>query len=81
LLNLFFTILKIVYKPINDICIKCFSGHIAERMNLRYFLSGGMILVGIMTAAFGMGYFINIHNIYFFVIVQVSHILLPVVYM
>lgn len=48
-----------------------FSGHIAERMNLRYFLSGGMILVGIMTAAFGMGYFINIHNIYFFVIVQI----------
>ncbi|CAG2187413.1 SLC37A1_2 [Mytilus edulis] len=48
-----------------------FSGHIAERLNLRYFLSGGMMLVGIFTAAFGMGYFFNIHSIYFYVGIQV----------
>ncbi|XP_061188985.1 glucose-6-phosphate exchanger SLC37A2-like isoform X2 [Saccostrea echinata] len=47
------------------------SGHIAERMNLRIFLSMGMIGSGIMTAMFGMGYFWNIHTIAFYIGVQV----------
>ncbi|WAR06085.1 G6PT3-like protein [Mya arenaria] len=47
------------------------SGHIAERMNLRYFLSLGMILSGAFTAAFGFGYFWNIHTLYFYIIVQI----------
>ncbi|XP_048772848.1 glucose-6-phosphate exchanger SLC37A2-like isoform X2 [Ostrea edulis] len=47
------------------------SGHIAERMNLRYFLSLGMISSGVMTAAFGMGYFWDIHSIVFFIGVQI----------
>ncbi|KAK3101050.1 hypothetical protein FSP39_000582 [Pinctada imbricata] len=47
------------------------SGHIAERMNLRYFLSTGMVLSGIFTAAFGFGYFFNIHSIVFYIFVQI----------
>ncbi|XP_021346440.1 glucose-6-phosphate exchanger SLC37A2-like isoform X1 [Mizuhopecten yessoensis] len=48
-----------------------FSGHIAERMSLRYFLSGGMIMSGLLTAAFGMGYFWNIHNLGYYIAIQV----------
>ncbi|XP_022320041.2 glucose-6-phosphate exchanger SLC37A2-like isoform X2 [Crassostrea virginica] len=48
-----------------------FSGHIAERMNLRYFLSLGMISSGLMTVLFGMGYFWNIHSLFFFIGVQI----------
>ncbi|XP_019620948.1 PREDICTED: glucose-6-phosphate exchanger SLC37A2-like isoform X1 [Branchiostoma belcheri] len=47
-----------------------FSGHIAERSNLRYFLVLGMLSSGLMTALFGLGYYWNIHTVAFFVIVQ-----------
>lgn len=47
------------------------SGFIAERCHIRYFLSFGMILSGIFTYAFGMAYYYQIHNIYFFAIVQI----------
>lgn len=49
-----------------------FSGHVAERMNLRYFLSGGMILSAIFTVLFGMGYFWNVHFFTFFLAIQVN---------
>ncbi|XP_060592082.1 glucose-6-phosphate exchanger SLC37A2-like isoform X2 [Ruditapes philippinarum] len=48
-----------------------FSGHIAERMNLRHFLSLGMITSGILTAAFGMGYFLGIHMLWYYILVQI----------
>lgn len=48
-----------------------FSGHVAERMNLRYFLSAGMILSGVMTLMFGLGYTWGIHYIAFYIAVQV----------
>ncbi|XP_071942356.1 glucose-6-phosphate exchanger SLC37A2-like [Antedon mediterranea] len=48
-----------------------FSGHVAERMNLRYFLTGGMLLSGLFTALFGLGYFWNIHSYAYFVIIQI----------
>ncbi|KAH3700771.1 glucose-6-phosphate exchanger SLC37A2-like isoform X3 [Dreissena polymorpha] len=47
------------------------SGHIAERISLRLFMSAGMILTGVFTAAFGLGYFFNIHSFYYYVIVQI----------
>ncbi|XP_064618388.1 glucose-6-phosphate exchanger SLC37A2-like [Liolophura sinensis] len=47
------------------------SGHVAERMNLRHFLTIGMIGSGILTATFGLGYFFNIHVFAFYVIVQI----------
>lgn len=47
------------------------SGHIAERMNLRYFLTIGMIGSGFFTALFGFGRYWNIHALWFYVVVQV----------
>nr|CAB3266253.1 sugar phosphate exchanger 2 [Phallusia mammillata] len=48
-----------------------FSGMIAERVSLRYFLSIGMILCCIFTAMFGFGYFFEIHSLTFYVFAQV----------
>ncbi|KAL6054543.1 glucose-6-phosphate exchanger SLC37A2-like isoform X7, variant 2 [Balamuthia mandrillaris] len=48
-----------------------FSGHLGDRVNLRYFLSAGMILTGICTTLFGMAYLWNIHSFWYFVVVQV----------
>lgn len=39
-----------------------FSGFLAERCNLRYFLSLGMILSGIATYLFGIAFYENIHS-------------------
>ena len=56
-------------------CMCClaltFSGYVAERVNLRYFLATGMICAGASVAMFGVGYFLNIHNFYFYLIMQV----------
>ena len=51
-----------------------FSGYVAERVNLRYFLATGMICAGASVAMFGVGYFLNIHNFYFYLIMQVRAI-------
>lgn len=48
-----------------------FSGHLGDRMNLRIFLTVGMIGTGVFTSLFGAGYWANIHSIYFFFIIQV----------
>ena len=40
-------------------------------MDLRHFLTIGMILSGLLTIAFGMGYVWNIHYFAYFVTVQV----------
>ncbi|XP_072049318.1 glucose-6-phosphate exchanger SLC37A2-like isoform X2 [Amphiura filiformis] len=47
------------------------SGHIAERMDLRYFLTGGMLLSGLFTAAVGFAYFWEIHSFAYFLIIQI----------
>jgi len=46
-------------------------GHIAERTNMRYFLTAGMVLSGITTILFGYAYYWNIHVFAYFVIIQV----------
>ncbi|KAG9508955.1 Glucose-6-phosphate exchanger SLC37A2 [Fragariocoptes setiger] len=48
-----------------------FSGFLADRCNLRYFLSLGMILSGVMLYAFGMSFYFDIHSMTYFTIVQV----------
>ena len=48
------------------------SGHIAERMSLRYFLCGGMILSGVFTAAVGLAQFFSIHQYLFFISMMVG---------
>ncbi|GJX51187.1 putative glycerol-3-phosphate transporter 1, partial [Tanacetum coccineum] len=47
-----------------------FSGHIGDRMNLRIFLTIGMVGTGIFTSLFGVGYWVNIHVFYYYLIVQ-----------
>ncbi|XP_003748062.1 glucose-6-phosphate exchanger SLC37A2 [Galendromus occidentalis] len=47
------------------------SGFVAERMHLRYFLSLGLMLSGLMTYAFGIGYTLNLHSFWFYLIVQI----------
>ncbi|RWS10522.1 Sugar phosphate exchanger 2-like protein, partial [Dinothrombium tinctorium] len=47
------------------------SGFVAERCHLRYFLALGMIGSGVFTYLFGVAYYYDIHNIYYFVIVQI----------
>ena len=49
------------------------SGLLAERMDLRYFLSLGMIFSGFFTFLFGLAYFANIHSLAFFIVIQVTH--------
>ncbi|KAI3432138.1 uncharacterized protein J3R85_007529 [Psidium guajava] len=48
-----------------------FSGHLGDRMNLRIFLTVGMIGTGLFTSLFGAGYWANIHSFHFFLIMQV----------
>jgi len=47
------------------------SGHLADRMDLRQYLSLGMIGSGVFTAAFGLGYFLDIHSFAFYAIIQI----------
>lgn len=47
------------------------AGYLAERIHLRYFLSFGMIFSGIFTYLFGLAYYYNIHNLYYFIILQI----------
>jgi len=47
------------------------AGHVAERVDLRYFLTCGMTLSAIFTALFGLGYFLEIHNFLFFLMSQI----------
>jgi len=48
------------------------SGHIAERTNLRYFLTVGMCSSGLFTALFGLGRYWHIHSLSFYIGVQVN---------
>jgi OPA family glycerol-3-phosphate transporter-like MFS transporter 1/2 len=47
-----------------------FSGHLGDRMDLRIFLTVGMVGTGIFTALFGLGYWANIHIFYYYLAVQ-----------
>ncbi|XP_075436628.1 glucose-6-phosphate exchanger SLC37A1-like isoform X2 [Ascaphus truei] len=47
------------------------SGMMGERLPLRYFLSCGMVASGFFTVLFGFGYFYNIHNLSYYIIIQV----------
>ena len=47
-----------------------FAGYFAERSNIRYFLSTGLVLTGLVSIVFGLGYSFKIHQMWFFVLVQ-----------
>ncbi|KAG8198313.1 hypothetical protein JTE90_021564 [Oedothorax gibbosus] len=47
------------------------SGMVAERIDLRYYLAIGMLLSGLFTYLFGLAFYLNIHSLTFFIVVQV----------
>ncbi|KAL6530260.1 hypothetical protein OROHE_014613 [Orobanche hederae] len=47
-----------------------FSGHVGDRMDLRIFLTIGMLGTGLFTSLFGVGYWANIHFFYYYLVVQ-----------
>ncbi|NXX41416.1 G6PT3 protein, partial [Tricholaema leucomelas] len=49
------------------------SGIFGERLPLRYYLSGGMVLSGLFTLLFGLGYFWDIHALWYFIVMQVCN--------
>ena len=49
------------------------AGMIADRLDLRYFLAGGMIGSGVITILFGMGKYWGIHSLYYYNIIQVKY--------
>ncbi|XP_057968326.1 putative glycerol-3-phosphate transporter 5 [Malania oleifera] len=48
-----------------------FSGHFGDRIDLRIFLVFGMFGSGLLTIAFGLGYWLNVHVLLFFFGVQI----------
>uniref|UniRef100_A0A8C8SJN4 Solute carrier family 37 member 1 n=1 Tax=Pelusios castaneus TaxID=367368 RepID=A0A8C8SJN4_9SAUR len=50
-----------------------FSGIIGERLPIRYYLTAGMLASGLFTAMFGLGYFYNIHNLWFYMMAQIAN--------
>ena len=48
------------------------SGFIAERLDLRIFLSIGMVLSGTFTMLFGLAYYWDITNLWYFIVIQVK---------
>ncbi|XP_030331775.1 glucose-6-phosphate exchanger SLC37A1 isoform X2 [Strigops habroptila] len=49
------------------------SGLIGERLPIRYYLTVGMLASGLFTAMFGLGYFCNIHNLWFYIMAQIAN--------
>ncbi|XP_058757492.1 putative glycerol-3-phosphate transporter 1 [Vicia villosa] len=47
-----------------------FSGHFGDRCDLRIFLTIGMVGTGVFTSLFGLGFWGNIHNFYYYLLVQ-----------
>lgn len=48
-----------------------FSGFVAERMCIRYFLSLGMLMSGFLTYLLGTAFYYDIHSFWFFFVIQV----------
>ncbi|KAK8947531.1 putative glycerol-3-phosphate transporter 1 [Platanthera guangdongensis] len=48
-----------------------FAGHLGDRLNLRFILTIGMLGTGLFTALFGVGYWLNVHSFYYYLIVQI----------
>lgn len=46
------------------------AGHLGDSLDLRLFLTTGMIGSGIFVGLFGMGFFWNVHEFWFFLVMQ-----------
>ncbi|XP_065426736.1 glucose-6-phosphate exchanger SLC37A2 isoform X2 [Chrysemys picta bellii] len=49
------------------------SGIFGERLPLRYYLSGGMVLSGLFTSLFGLAYFWEIHVLWYYILIQICN--------
>lgn len=47
------------------------AGHLGDQLPLRGFLTAGMALSGAAVCAVGAAYFLNVHSLWYFVLVQV----------
>ncbi|XP_062217484.1 putative glycerol-3-phosphate transporter 4 isoform X2 [Phragmites australis] len=47
------------------------AGHLGDRLDLRRFLAFGMVASGASVALFGLGYFLGLHSLAFYVVAQV----------
>uniref|UniRef100_A0A8B9HBE6 Glucose-6-phosphate exchanger SLC37A2 n=1 Tax=Astyanax mexicanus TaxID=7994 RepID=A0A8B9HBE6_ASTMX len=47
-----------------------FSGMFGERLPLRYYLTSGMLLSGLFTSLFGLGFYWNIHSLWYYCLMQ-----------
>ncbi|KAJ3692588.1 hypothetical protein LUZ60_011683 [Juncus effusus] len=47
-----------------------FAGHLADRLDLRIFLTIGMIGTSLFTSLFGIGYWLNIHLFWYYLVFQ-----------
>nr|XP_043623354.1 putative glycerol-3-phosphate transporter 5 [Erigeron canadensis] len=47
------------------------SGHVGDRIDLRVFLTIGMVGSGVFTVLFGLGFWLDVHILGYFVIVQI----------
>ncbi|KAI5077420.1 hypothetical protein GOP47_0007244 [Adiantum capillus-veneris] len=47
------------------------AGHLGDRLDLRWFLSGGMVGSGMIVCLFGLAYWWNVHWLGYFLIVQI----------
>uniref|UniRef100_A0A8D3D8Z6 Glucose-6-phosphate exchanger SLC37A2 n=1 Tax=Scophthalmus maximus TaxID=52904 RepID=A0A8D3D8Z6_SCOMX len=50
-----------------------FSGIFGERLPLRYYLSVGMLMSGLFTCLFGLGFYWNIHSLWYYACIQVMN--------
>uniref|UniRef100_A0A8C4GUY9 Glucose-6-phosphate exchanger SLC37A2 n=1 Tax=Dicentrarchus labrax TaxID=13489 RepID=A0A8C4GUY9_DICLA len=50
-----------------------FSGIFGERLPLRYYLSFGMLMSGLFTCLFGLGFYWNIHSLGYYGFIQVMN--------
>lgn len=48
------------------------SGIFGERLPLRYYLSFGMLMSGLFTCLFGLGFYWNIHSLWYYAVIQVK---------
>lgn len=46
------------------------SGHLGDRLDLRHFLTIGMLGSGTMVIGFGVAYFLEIHSLAYFIVIQ-----------
>ncbi|KAF3795230.1 putative glycerol-3-phosphate transporter 1 [Nymphaea thermarum] len=47
-----------------------FSGHLGDRLDLRLFLTVGMVGTGLFTSLFGAAYWLNVHSYAYFLVIQ-----------